>query len=88
MTEDEFRAELAARGYGEPRSFVFPPDADGEFHSHEFSAMVMVTEGEFRLGLDDETRVFEPGEWCELAAGTVHLEQAGPSGATILAGTK
>ena len=88
MTEDEFRSELAARGYGEPRSFEFAPDADGEFHSHKYSAMVMVTEGEFRLGLEDETRAFEPGEWCEVAAGTMHLEQAGPSGATILAGTK
>jgi len=88
MTEDEFRSELAARGYGEPRSYAFEPDADGELHSHEFSAMAMVTEGEFRLGLTDETRVMGVGDWCEVSAGTLHSEMAGPVGATLLVGTK
>lgn len=88
MTENEFRSELAARGYGEPRSYEFEPDADGELHSHEFSAMAMVTEGEFRLGLTDETRVMEVGDWCEVSAGTLHSEMAGPVGATLLVGTK
>ena len=88
MTEDEFRSELAAQGYGEPRSYEFEPDADGELHSHEFSAMAMVTEGEFRLGLTDETRVMGVGDWCEVSAGTLHSEMAGPVGATLLVGTK
>ena len=88
MTEEEFRTELAARGYGEPRSFSFEPDADGELHSHEFSAMAMVTDGEFRLGLEDETRAMGVGEWCEVSAGTLHSENAGPVGATLLVGTK
>jgi len=88
MTEDEFRSELVARGYGEPRSYEFEPDADGELHSHEFSAMAMVTEGEFRLGLTDETRVMGVGGWCEVSAGTLHSEMAGPVGATLLVGTK
>ena len=88
MTEDEFRAELAARGYGEPRNAEFPSGADGELHSHDFSAMAMVTEGEFRLGLTDETRVMAVGDWCEVPAGMLHSEQAGPIGATLLVGTK
>lgn len=88
MTEDEFRSELVARGYGEPRSYEFEPDADGELHSHEFSAMAMVTEGEFRLGLTDETRVMGVGDWCEVSAGTLHSEMAGAVGATLLVGTK
>lgn len=88
MTEDEFRSELMARGYGEPRSYEFEPDADGELHSHEFSAMAMVTEGEFRLGLTDETRVMGVGDWCEVSAGTLHSEMAGAVGATLLVGTK
>ena len=88
MTEDEFRTELAARSYGEPRNAVFEPHADGEFHSHDFSAMAMVTEGEFRLGLEDDTLVMKAGDWCEVPAGTLHSEQAGPVGATLLVGTK
>ncbi|WP_419931229.1 cupin domain-containing protein [Candidatus Poriferisodalis sp.] len=88
MTEEEFRTELAARGYGEPRDAVFEPHADGELHSHDFSAMAMVTDGEFRLGLEDETRVMAVGDWCEVSAGTLHSEHAGPVGATLLVGTK
>lgn len=88
MTEEEFRTELAARGYGEPRDAVFEPRADGELHSHDFSAMAMVTDGEFRLGLEDETRVMAVGDWCEVSAGTLHSEHAGPVGATLLVGTK
>lgn len=88
MTEDEFRSELAARGYGEPRSYSFEPDADGELHSHDFSAMAMVTEGEFHLGLEDETRVMAVGDWCEVSAGTRHSEKAGALGATLLVGSK
>lgn len=88
MTEEEFRTELATRGYGEPRDAVFEPHADGELHSHDFSAMAMVTDGEFRLGLEDETRVMAVGDWCEVSAGTLHSEHAGPVGATLLVGTK
>lgn len=88
MTEEEFRTELAARGYGEPRDAVFEPHADGELHSHDFSAMAMVTDGEFRLGLEGETRVMAVGDWCEVSAGTLHSEHAGPIGATLLVGTK
>ncbi len=88
MTEDEFRSELAARGYNEPRNAEFEPHADGDLHSHDFSAMAMVTKGEFRLGLEDETRVMGVGDWCEVAAGELHSEHAGPVGATLLVGTK
>lgn len=88
MTEDEFRSELAAQDYGEPRNAEFEPHANGELHSHEFSAMAMVTRGEFRLGLEDETRVMGVGDWCVVSAGTLHSEMAGPVGATLLVGTK
>ena len=33
-----------------------------------------------RLGLTDETRVTGVGDWCEVSAGTLHSEQAGPVG--------
>ena len=28
------------------------------------------------------------GDWCEVSAGTLHSEMAGPVGATLLVGTK
>ncbi len=88
MTENEFRSRLKASGYGEPTVTAYEPNADGEFHTHDFSAMLMVTEGEFRLVLQDETQTFMQGDWCEVPAGTVHYEQSGAAGASVLAGKK
>ncbi len=88
MTENEFRDQLKASGYNEPTVTTYEPNADGQFHAHDFSAMLMVTEGEFRLVLEDETKTFSSGEWCEVPAGTVHYEQSGSEGALVLAGKK
>lgn len=86
MTEEEFRSQLATAGYGEPTTTEYPPDADGVFHTHDFSAMLLVTAGEFRLVLEDDTQVMRVGDWCEVPAGTVHYEQSGADGAAVLAG--
>ena len=88
MDEQEFRDQLAMAGYGEPTTNVYPPDTDGAFHTHEFSAMLLVTEGEFRLVLEEQTEVMGVGDWCEVPAGTVHYEQSGANGASVLAGKK
>ena len=88
MTESEFRSQLKASGYSEPTVTTYEPNADGEFHTHDFSAMLMVTDGEFRLVLDEETQTFRTGDWCEVPAGTVHYEQSGGEGASLLAGKK
>ncbi|MGH1490205.1 MAG: cupin domain-containing protein [Acidimicrobiales bacterium] len=88
MTEDEFGAKLSAAGYGEPTTKVWEANADGEFHTHDFSALLMVTDGEFRVVLEDETKVLKSGDWCEVVAGTVHCEQTGANGATVVAGTR
>lgn len=88
MTEDEFGAKLAAGGYGEAKTKIWEANADGEFHTHDFSALLMVTEGEFRVVLEDETRTLRAGDTCEVVAGTVHLEQTGSEGATVVAGTR
>ena len=88
MTEEEFRAQLDTKGYHDVAVKEWEPNADGEFHTHDFSAMLLVTRGEFRLVLEDETRSFGPGQWCEVPIGTVHYEQAGVDGASVIAGSK
>jgi quercetin dioxygenase-like cupin family protein len=88
MNENEFRTLLADKGYGDVGVKEWDPNSDGEFHTHEFSALLMVTRGEFRVVLEDEVQTFGPGEWCDVPAGTVHYEQTGADGATVLAGRK
>ena len=88
MNEEDFRAQLTSNGYTEAGVTEWAPNGDGEFHTHDFSAMLLVTQGEFRLVLEGETQTFAPGEWCEVPTGTVHYEQSGAEGASVLAGRK
>ena len=88
MTEDQFSQVLAEEGFTEARTVDFEPDMDGELHTHEFSAMSMVVKGELTLTYEVGSETFTAGQSCGLVAGTVHAERTGPSGATILVGTK
>lgn len=88
MTEDEFRALAAGQGYDELRAVDYEPTSDGELHTHEFSALMLVTEGEFTLVYEDGSDTFGVGQTCELTAGTRHFEMTGALGAQLLAGVK
>ncbi|MDH3451283.1 MAG: cupin domain-containing protein [Gammaproteobacteria bacterium] len=88
MTEEEFKQQLRNKGYGEPRTKEYAPNANEAQHTHDFSVLAMVTRGELTLAYEDGSTTYKPGECCELAAGTVHGEQAGANGATLLLGRK
>ncbi len=88
MTEDEFQTQATKRGYGEVTSKVHQPDVVNDFHTHPFSAMLLVTDGHFTVTLEESSRVFGPGEWCEVPAGTKHFEKTDNDGATVLFATK
>lgn len=84
MTEEQFRTQLREKGYGEAKVKEFEPNLDKPMHTHDLSAIGFVIKGEFSLALESESTTYGPGEWCELPAGTVHTEQTGASGATLL----
>ena len=88
MNKAQFRQQLQAQGYSEAESLVFEPNFVDDMHTHDFSAFVFVYNGEFTLATDDGSVTYQPGETCKLAAGTLHSEQAGASGATLLVGRK
>ena len=48
----------------------------------------MVSEGEFAIGYEDGDKIYRPGDFYELPAGTLHVERTGDVGAVILAGRK
>ena len=88
MTEREFREALARGGYDEVRTVEYEPGMDGELHTHEFSAMAFVLDGELTLAFEDGPATFAAGQWCEVPAGTVHAERTTDVGARILVGTR
>ncbi len=88
MNEAQFRQQLQEQGYGEAQSLEFQPNSVNDMHTHDFSAFAFVLSGEFTLVTEDGSVTHQPGEACTLAAGTLHSERAGASGATILIGKK
>ena len=88
MTETAYREQAAREGYGEPVPLSFEPNLANERHTHEFTAFLYVTEGEFELHTDAGVQRSGPGECCQLDANTLHSEHTGASGAKGLIAKK
>ncbi len=88
MKKAQFRQQLQEQGYSEAQSLECEPNSVKDMHTHDFSAFALVLSGEFTLVTEDGSVTHQPGEACKLAAGTLHSEQTGASGATILIGKK
>lgn len=88
MNEAHFRRQLRRQGYGEAQSLEYEPNSVSDMHTHDVSALAFVHSGEFTLVTEDGSATHQPGETFEVVAGTLHSEQTGASGATILFGTK
>ena len=88
MDEAQFRRRAREQGYGEAQTLEFEPNMANDMHTHDFSAFAYVLSGAFTMVTGDGSVTHQPGEACELAAGTLHAERAGPEGATILIGKK
>jgi len=88
MDEAQFKQQLQEQGYGEAQTLEFEANLDSDMHTHDFPAFVLVTGGEFTLVTEDGSVTHQPGESCQLAAGTPHAEKTGAAGATILIGKK
>jgi len=81
MEKDAFKQQLTDHGYDESEIKVWEPNLNADMHTHDFSVMLLVTEGVFELALEDGSTHYRPGEWCELPAGTLHSERTGADGA-------
>lgn len=84
MNEQQFRRQASEHGYGNAEVKEFGAQLDEPMHSHDASIMAFVLSGEITLVLEDGSTTYGPGDWCELAAGTMHTERYGRDGATIL----
>lgn len=88
MDEAQFRQRLLGQGYAEAQSLEYEPNSANDMHTHDFSVLALVLSGAFTLVTEDGSVTHQPGEACTLAAGTLHSEQTGASGATLLIGKK
>jgi len=88
MDEKTFTAELKNGGYSAPTSGELTAGTFNDTHTHDFSAFVLIVEGEMTVYHGDQTSTCGPGETFSLEAGTPHSEQVGPNGAKFLVGRR
>ena len=57
-------------------------------HQHPFDARAFILDGEITLTVAGVATTYRAGDIFRLAAGTVHLESAGPAGVVYLSGRR
>ncbi len=88
MNPHEFEAGLKAEHYGEITTVERAAGyALGE-HQHKYDACALITAGDFTLVVEGVARKYAVGDIFRLSAGIVHLESAGPNGASFLVGRR
>jgi quercetin dioxygenase-like cupin family protein len=89
MKEQAFRKLLAKEGYGEGAVRDWAAGTFNDTHSHDFSAKVLVLDGEITVTTaDGRATTCRAGDTFQLAAGTPHQERVGPDGVRFLGGRK
>lgn len=87
MDVESFRAEAARRGGAEPVEVVWAPGTVNERHTHDFSASLLVLEGEMTVttgAAGDAVHRCRAGDRFSLDAGAPHSERVGPAGVRFL----
>lgn len=88
MTEADFRAAAAAKGYAEPAEKTWEPGMLNAGHTHEFDLFLLITKGSMSLDVDRPdgagTVTCGPGDTIEVPGDVRHTEKVGADGVTFL----
>jgi len=87
MTRAEFEAELVREGY-EVREGEIKPHTHRQAHAHEFDARVLVLGGSITLVFGEDRVTYQPGDSCNVPAGTMHEEHTEADGVRYVSGRR
>jgi quercetin dioxygenase-like cupin family protein len=82
-----FEAELQRDGYQVVVNTMQPSAVNPE-HAHDFDARLLVVDGEITIVVGDQRDTYRVGDTFSMTHGCRHSEQAGPAGATYVAGRR
>ena len=88
MNVQDFEATLRQDGFTELLARQQPPGYFSGDHQHAFDARALIIQGDITLTVAGLASAYPLGTVFELAAGTLHQEQAGPEGVTYLVGRR
>jgi len=81
-TFQQFETAARAQGFDEVTERRWEPEVTIDTHTHPFSVMAVVVQGEMWLTVGDSTRHLRPGDSFELERDVPHAERYGVDGAT------
>ena len=87
MDRTAFEAELQRDGY-QPIVNTMQPGAINPEHAHDFDARLLVVAGEMTIVAEGDRTTYRVGDTFSMTHGCRHVEQAGPEGATYVAGRR
>ena len=80
MNADTFHKMVTAEGFADLNA-----NAVGlSTHEHPFEAKALILDGQIEIGLDNDARVYRPGEVFHLAMSESHWERHGSAGVVYL----
>jgi quercetin dioxygenase-like cupin family protein len=88
MDRQEFEAGLQRDGFSPPVRVERAVGYSLADHDHPFDARAFILAGEITLTVGGVASTYKAGDIFRLAAGTVHLESAGPEGVVYLSGRR
>lgn len=88
MDRQEFEAGLLRDGFAAAVQVERAVGYSLGEHQHPFDARAFILAGEITLTVAGVATTYRPGDVFRLAAGTMHLESAGPAGVVYLSGRK
>lgn len=88
MDREEFEDGLQRDGFAAPVRVERAVGYSLADHDHPFDARALILAGEITLTVAGVATTYKPGDVFRLAAGTLHLEIAGPGGVVYLSGRR
>ncbi|MEQ9328016.1 MAG: hypothetical protein RJQ21_12075 [Rhodospirillales bacterium] len=92
MTEADYLASLAPKGYGEAVGKTWEPGLLNDTHTHDVALYLYIRQGAMTLdvgaGAAMLTTACGPGDVIEVPAGVAHVERVGPGGVSFLVARK
>lgn len=88
MERETFVGMLEQEGFPEAATVDREPGGSLDAHEHPFEAKALILEGEIRIRVGEEERLYKVGDVFHLPAHLPHAEQYGPQGVRYLVGRK
>lgn len=88
MTKEEWEQKLKNEGYTHVVTHIDSPSVYYVDHEHPVDTVHVVLTGTLTVRMNDQTKVYNPGDCLYLAKHVIHDGAVGPNGCTFLTGIK